>query len=779
MTDILPFMIANALPFRCIWYYKQTSDGKKKPIGEKNDIPEEEIISSRWSNKAIPEWAKTHARYKNVSEEEWATLTPTYSIYLKYVPKLYVVDVDVAGINSMDDFVSQTGITFFKNTVWIKGNTKGIHIYIYINNMISYTNQQGIYHDFEGDILKVNNVWEGRTKKVEGGEQIDTVEWDSIKSIFNVDKMNSDENKNTGKRVKNLLKNIVQKIKKEETTNEIISTEIPAKWREYIFTVLEHKDNQKIIRYKDWLVITTVMKTNGFTLAEWRDWDHSTDNQDDTWKGIKQTEPWDWLILAKIGKELFPEKHQAWLDKYVEKKTQKEEEEVCEGDPNNSFGKVVAKFEETHCKIINKAFFAKKTEDGTHIFMTPSHLQHSYSHMSYEELVMKENPKGPPTFEIIKKRFLPEWLGIDHDIKKYDDIGLYPNPNKCPSNILNLWTSFAGEKLVGEKHEEGLQAMRNHILILCNNDVVVADYFEKWIAQMLQYPEVKTICPTLISAEGAGKGTLLTLIQKMMGKSKVYITTTPSRDVWGNFNSMMANSFLVNLNELSLKDTVEAMSVIKGLITDDTMTINDKGIRPYEIKSYHRFIITTNNPEPITSKKGDRRNLIISSSDEMCGNIPYFTKMQEYLADEAVIKTCYDYFMSIPDMDKFGMIPMPITAYQKELKEQNKSPLEHFLESFTQENFDKPEVEILSCDLLEQLKKWGKKMNIEHLNLSGPKLGKALANLKCNNGVRKGKHTNKGNTWIMDIPALKIHFGIGNLVMWNNDETDNESEDSP
>jgi hypothetical protein len=308
-------MLANALPFRCIWYYKQTSDGKKKPIGEKNDIPEEEILSSRWNNKPIPEWAKTHARYKNVSEEEWATLTPTYSIYLKYVPKLYVVDVDVAGINSMDDFVSQTGITFFKNTVWIKGNTKGIHIYIYINNMISYTNQQGIYHDFEGDILKVNNVWEGRTKKVEGGEQIDTVEWDSIKSIFNVDKMNTVETKKGKKQIKE---------RTEEPTNEIVSTVIPDKWREYIFTVLEH--DPAIIRYKDWLVITTVMKTNGFTLAEWNQWDHSTDNQDDTWKGIKKTDPWDWLILAKIGKELFPEKHQAWLDKYVEKKKPQKEE---------------------------------------------------------------------------------------------------------------------------------------------------------------------------------------------------------------------------------------------------------------------------------------------------------------------------------------------------------------------------------------------------------------------------------------------------------------------
>ncbi len=53
----------------------------------------------------------------------------------------------------------------------------------------------------------------------------------------------------------------------------------------------------------------------------------------------------------------------------------------------------------------------------------------------------------------------------------------------------------------------------NHIKVLCNHDDVVFDYFIKWIAQMIQHPETKTNCPTFISKEGAGKGTLMRLFK--------------------------------------------------------------------------------------------------------------------------------------------------------------------------------------------------------------------------------------------------------------------------
>ena len=102
-----------------------------------------------------------------------------------------------------------------------------------------------------------------------------------------------------------------------------------------------------------------------------------------------------------------------------------------------------------------------------------------------------------------------------------------------------------------DKRPVALQVILNHIKILCNYEEPVYDYFVKWIAQMIQYPEKKSIMPTLISKEGAGKGTLIELLRRMLGAKKVFETTSPSRDVWGPFNGIMVNSFLVNFESWS------------------------------------------------------------------------------------------------------------------------------------------------------------------------------------------------------------------------------------
>ena len=137
--------------------------------------------------------------------------------------------------------------------------------------------------------------------------------------------------------------------------------------------------------------------------------------------------------------------------------------------------------------------------------------------------------------------------------------------------------------------------MLKHILILCNNEVPVYEYMLKCIAQMIQYPWVKSIMPTLISKEGAGKGTFFRLIGKMLGEQEMF----------GEILMALCKiAFLVNLNELSKKDSINALGAIKDLI-------KDHGMIAFKTRSFHRFIMTTNGDESITTTKDDRRNLII------------------------------------------------------------------------------------------------------------------------------------------------------------------------
>jgi hypothetical protein len=357
----------------------------------------------------------------------------------------------------------------------------------------------------------------------------------------------------------------------------------------------------------------------------------------------------------------------------IQREIEQAEELVKDGtweSMRDSFEKIIA-------KIHNKSIFVKKTDNGD-VFMTKANLIATHEHMVCKKLIYTEEGVN-----VIEENFIQKWIRNNPSQLGYEDIGCYSNPSKCPKNIYNTWIPFVMEKITDySHHQEGLDFMLNHIHILCGRDKEVSDYMERWIGQMILYPEVKTTCPVFISEEGAGKGSLLKLFVKMLGQGRVFETADPSRDVWGSFNGRMASAFLVNLNELSKKDTIDSEGKMKALITDPRISINNKGVNQFEIPSYHRFIITTNKEEPVNTTKDDRRKLIVRCSDELCGNTEYFSKFNDFVESINVVKTCYEYFKALPDLDTFNQVQIPQTEYKKDMAQLSVSPIELWLKHF-------------------------------------------------------------------------------------------------
>jgi hypothetical protein len=418
-----------------------------------------------------------------------------------------------------------------------------------------------------------------------------------------------------------------------------------------------------------------------------------------------------------------------------------------------TFGNVSNKFETQHCKITNKGIFIKQLENDN-IVMSKQHIKMAYENMIYEKMDKDGN--------IIDCNFINDWLVNNPNQRSYEDVDVYPNNSKCPSNVFNMWRKFEMELVSDYNHDqEALDFILNHLKIICNNEEHVYEYFVKWIAQMIQCPETKSNCPTFISKEGAGKGTIMRLFERMLGNSKVFETTNPSRDVWGDFNGRMANTYLINLNELSKKETIESEGKIKGLITDPKLTINNKGSNQYDIHSFHRFIISTNNEEPMNTTKDDRRKWFVRCSDELIGNKDYFNTFYKYLEDINVIKTCFEYFKSIPDMEMFNKLELPKTEYQEQLKEYSVSPIENWLKQFTYNNINRDFIELKSESILEQFNEWKLANEVEY-TCNSLKLMIRLNRLNIS-GVEKHK-TKSCNVTRFNIELMKQYFQIGCLL---------------
>lgn len=412
-------------------------------------------------------------------------------------------------------------------------------------------------------------------------------------------------------------------------------------------------------------------------------------------------------------------------------------------------------FEKTHLKIVNKSFFIKHTDDEF-ILMSEHQLITSYKDKWYGY-----DKDGN------RMNFIQRWLNNNDTQRKKLDIGCYPNLNKCPSHIFNTWTPFAMSLIKEFEYKEyELNFILNHIKILCGNDIPTYEHFILWLAQMLQYPDVKTCCPFLVSAKGAGKGTLMSLIQKIIGTKKYKETANPSRDVWGNFNEDMGSCFFVNLDEMSKKELMSSEDKFKALITNPVLTINGKGKTPYDIVSHHRFLATTNGED----FNPDRRCWIIRASDEKITDKQYFEDLRNMIEDVNVVKTVYEYLMNIKGAENFNKIPIPQTEFQNDLKEANRPIVEQWLYNFVIENDGKIEDTLLGSQIFSKFVSWRDTNKIQ-FEVNAIKLALKIKQLNLE-GIKKGVPTNKGNTTIFNIPLLKKHFNIGCLIKLEEDIDD-------
>lgn len=432
---------------------------------------------------------------------------------------------------------------------------------------------------------------------------------------------------------------------------------------------------------------------------------------------------------------------------------------------NDDYEEYKKDWEQRNCKIIDKGVYVEFTDDGF-IIRKRSQLIESYEHLVYSQ-----NKKGEDL------HFIDRWLK-DNSIKKYLKMDVYPNANDCPPDVLNLWVKFPMELI--NKYEEMREEknfLLNHIFILCGRNVETFEYFMLWLAHCVQHPEQKSgICPTFISKEGCGKGSLMILFEKIFGLDKVFTTSDPGEYCWGKFNSIMANSFIVNLDEVDLSSSHEAEGKIKGLITSYTMNINGKNKDAIVIKSYHRWIATTNNPLGFwKTTKDDRRVIVIRSSDELKGNKEYFNKFYDMITNKNVLKTFYEHLKQMPNVPK-SMPDKPVTEYQKNLFDANKSVTSQFLEDWTRERMSERHNDIqegravADSDHIEE--RFGKDIFTEYClwcsenrlkyETSPTKLGVNIKNLNLD-AITKGRHTNYGDSKFYDIKKLASYFGLDNL----------------
>jgi hypothetical protein len=337
--------------------------------------------------------------------------------------------------------------------------------------------------------------------------------------------------------------------------------------------------------------------------------------------------------------------------------------------PEETYKHTKADFELTNCKVGDK-FVNVDSDSDMQIYALDGFRTLHMDMRLTKDPFDKEN------------RFIDKWMADAHK-RSYQKFDIYPNMEACPRHVYNMWIPFP---VIEHQYSDGfdgeaqLQWFLNHLKVLVSHDQTSFDFFCMWLAQMFQYPEHKSLELVFISGEGAGKGLLMYFLRNIMGRKKVWEATNPQKEIFGNFNGMMKDAFLVNINEANKSNFYNFADQRKALITDPTININIKNTPEFEMKSIHRFIITTNNEDPVP--KTERRTAFFRCSDEKIGNTEYFNTGFAYADDMDVCKKIYDYFMSYQTKVKLTKVDIPDTKCKEDIMEHNKTVIELWLEDY-------------------------------------------------------------------------------------------------
>lgn len=341
-------------------------------------------------------------------------------------------------------------------------------------------------------------------------------------------------------------------------------------------------------------------------------------------------------------------------------------------DNNKKYTLMKREFEKNHVKIIHHGIYVEITDHGNFI-RKQRQMEEKYIHMSYKKDLLGNNVP-----------FIYEWMK-DPNIRSYQDMDVFPNPTLCPANCFNLWRPFEMEFVKKWTHDqEGLDILLNHIRIICGHDDSAYNQTMKWFAHMVQHPEHKSFMPTFISMPGAGKTSVFELLEKILGSDKCLSTSTPSTDVWGPFNGLMAGKFLVCIDDPEIVDN-NFHEQIKTIILGKTLRIQRKGVDSFIERSYVRLLGATNKENGfMREEKQGRRTLTIRSSDEKIGDLEYFKQIHALMDRKDTLKTFYEYLKNLPDVPAEYKLPVK-TDYQQQLTQLTEKPIIRWLKDFTRD----------------------------------------------------------------------------------------------
>jgi hypothetical protein len=222
--------------------------------------------------------------------------------------------------------------------------------------------------------------------------------------------------------------------------------------------------------------------------------------------------------------------------------------------------------------------------------------------------------------------------------RTFEGIDLVPNGEReLPGKVLNLWQGFAIEPAAGR-----WPLMRRHILdVLAAGDVASARYIVGWAAWSVQHPgERAEAALVLKGGKGSGKGTFADAMRQIFGQHGLHIFN--SKHLVGAFNGHLRNCLFLFADEAFWAGDKHGEAVLKGMLTEPVLMIEQKGIDATAWKNRLHVIMAANAEWVVPASHDERRYAVFEVSSARMNDEAYFAALRAEMAGGGLAAMLYD-----------------------------------------------------------------------------------------------------------------------------------------
>ncbi len=274
---------------------------------------------------------------------------------------------------------------------------------------------------------------------------------------------------------------------------------------------------------------------------------------------------------------------------------------------------------------------------------------------------------------------------------KYDPANVYGDDGR-----FNMWQGIKAkimpiEALQNENIRYIYKFLSNDIIktVFANGDKKIHKYllalFRTWFCNI---GEKGNICLFVSGLQGVGKTYLGNFFKNQIFGNRVAAVLTGGNIF--NFNSLLAGKCFTLLDELpdnTHKDK-EIFDILKGWITGDELTINEKHVKQYQVMNIINFMIASNNIlGAMFLEETNRRVLALNCNPVYRANYDFWNDATTLLNKthnfNGIEYTAGDIFLSYlfykTSLLSINLKDKPITEYEKTIIEYSKSTVKAFI----------------------------------------------------------------------------------------------------